>query len=336
MTEMKLTPFTVKSVHKTVSESPYAEQKLFPFSVESITGRSAATHIPYGIEQLKAPELWKEGEKGEGIVICVLDTGIDFTHPDLSDRIIDGRNFTNEGPKDDITDRNGHGTHVAGTIAASENGTSVIGIAPNAKLLIGKVLDRHGSGGYRGITNAIRWATKWRGPNNERVRVINMSLGGPFDDREQYKAILEACAAGIVVVVASGNEGDANEETFEYGYPSLYRECITVAACDEEKKFAYFSNNSKEVDIIAAGVEVLSCYPKGQYAVLSGTSMATPHISGALALIINSAEKRFRRELSEAEIYAALVECCCSLGYKASTEGHGLPDLTKLNNKCEE
>ena len=106
MTEMKLTPFTVKSVHKTVSESPYAEQKLFPFLVES--KRTTATHIPYGIEQLKAPELWKEGEKGEGVVICILDTGIDFTHPDLAERIIDGRNFTNEGPKDDITDRNGH------------------------------------------------------------------------------------------------------------------------------------------------------------------------------------------------------------------------------------
>jgi major intracellular serine protease len=321
----------VKSIHETVSESPYGKKRLLPFTVDEVN--DAATHIPYGIKQMKAPDLWAEGEKGEGVVICILDTGIS-KHPDLDDRVIDGRNFTNEGSASDYTDRNGHGTHVAGIIAASENGTGIVGIAPKASLLIGKVLNKNGSGDYKGITDGIRWATKWRGKNGERVRVINMSLGGAYNDREQYKAILEACAAGILVVVASGNEGDANEESFEYSYPAVHRECITVAACDSEAKLAFFSNNSKEVDIIAAGVDVLSTYPTGRYAVLSGTSMATPHVSGALALIINQSEKTFRRTLSESELYANLVQCCCSLGYKASSEGHGLPDLTKLNNKC--
>lgn len=312
MAEMKLIPFTVKSVQETTSE------------------------IPYGVNQIKAPEIWARGEKGEGVVVAVLDTGIDTTHPDLADRIIDGKNFTNEGGPDDITDRNGHGTHVAGTIAAVENDSGVVGVSPESKLLIGKVLNRYGSGGYKGITDAIRWATRWKGPNNERVRVINMSLGGPVSDRNQYKAILEACAAGVLVVVASGNEGDGDETTMEFGFPSLYNECITVAACDESKELAPFSNNHKQVDVIAAGVDVLSTYPTNQYAILSGTSMAAPHVAGALALIINLGESYFGRTLTESEIYALLAQSCCSLGYKPSSEGHGLIDLTGMNKKCKE
>lgn len=308
------------------------EMKLVPFEVKTITNEFK--EMPYGISQIKAPSVWEKGEQGEGVVVAVLDTGIDTFHPDLADRIIDGKNFTNEGRSDDITDRNGHGTHVAGTIAGTRNDKGIIGVAPKSKLLIGKVLNRHGSGDYRSITNAIRWATKWRGPKGEKVRVINMSLGGPVPDKRQYQAILDACAEGIMVVVASGNEGDADENTLEFGYPALYPECITVAASNEEKKLARFSNNSRQVDVIAPGVNVLSTYPVGKYAVLNGTSMATPHIAGALALIINIGEKHFERELTESEIYALLVSTCCSLGYKASSEGHGLVDLSSLNKKC--
>ena len=306
--------------------------KLIPFTVQSV--QETTDERPYGINQIKAPEIWDQSERGKGVVIAILDTGIDTTHPDLKDRIIDGRNFTFEGRFDDITDRNGHGTHVAGTIAGSEDGEGVVGVAPEADLLICKVLDRHGSGSYRSITQAIRWATKWRGPNGERVRIINMSLGGPSPDEKQYDAILQACGKGILVCVASGNEGDSNESSMEFGWPAGYNECITVSASDEEKKLAPFSNNSKEVDVMAPGVDVLSTYPVGKYAVLSGTSMATPHVAGALALIINIGEKYFDRTLTESELYALLVESCCSLGYRPSSEGHGIIDLTNLNKRC--
>ena len=312
MQQMKLIPFTVKSVQKTTDERPY------------------------GIDQIKAPEMWDQAERGKGVVIAILDTGIDVTHPDLKDRIIDGRNFTLEGRVNDITDRNGHGTHVAGTIAGSEDGEGVIGVAPEADLLICKVLDKDGSGDYRGITQAIRWATRWRGPNGEKVRIINMSLGGPVPNERQYDAILQACGEGILVVVASGNEGDQDESSLELGWPAGYNECITVSACDETKKLAPFSSNSKEVDVMAPGVDVLSTYPVGKYAVLSGTSMATPHVAGALALIINIGERYFNRTLTESELYALLVESCCSLGYKPSSEGHGIIDLTNLNKRCKE
>jgi major intracellular serine protease len=306
--------------------------KLLPFEVQALHSKSF--EIPYGVNQLQAPEIWAEGEKGSGIVVAVLDTGIDMLHSDLKPNIIDGRNFTNEGCKNDYQDLNGHGTHCSGTIAGVENDSGVVGVAPEAKLLIGKVLDRDGSGSYRDIVNGIKWATKWEGKNGEKTRIISMSLGGSYNDRNLEEAILEACAKGIMVVVASGNEGDNDESTFEYGYPALYNECITVGAIDENRKIAYFSNNHKQVDVVAGGVDVLSTYPTNQYARLSGTSMATPHVAGALALLIKLGEKKFKRELTESEIYGMLTKVCCSLNYEASTEGNGLPELTRFFEEC--
>lgn len=307
---MKLLPFTVKNVHDSTKE------------------------IPFGVRQLLAPEIWAKGEKGKGIVVAVCDTGIDRNHPDLKDNIIGGRNFTGEGAEDDFSDGNGHGTHCAGTIAAIDNGSGVVGVAPEAKLLICKVLNSEGSGNYQSIIDGINYAANWSGPEGEKVRIISMSLGGSYNDKNMENAILNACSKGILVVVASGNEGDADESTYEFSYPSLYNECVTVAACDENGKLAYFSNNHTEVDVIAAGVDVISTYPTSKYAVLSGTSMATPHVAGALALIINIGERQFKKNLTESEIYALLVKTCCSLGYEKSSEGNGLPELTGIYKEC--
>jgi major intracellular serine protease len=187
--------------------------KLPPFKVEST--QDTANEIPWGVSLLQAPEVWKSaGEKGKGIVVCILDTGIDKEHPDLKPNIIGGRNFTNEGGVDNWDDGNGHGTHVAGTIAGVENGTGVVGMAPEASLLIGRVLGSDGSGGYDWITKGIKWATDWRGNNGEKVRIISMSLGGSYNDPKMQKAILDAVAQGILVVCAAGNEGDGNESTY--------------------------------------------------------------------------------------------------------------------------
>lgn len=319
---------------KPIGEKNMKEQKmkLVPFKVESY--QNMVNEIPWGVDQIQAPELWAKGEKGSGIVVAICDTGIDRTHSDLKEQIIGGHNFTDEGRADDYTDNNGHGTHVAGIIAAQANASGVVGVSPEAKLLICKVLDKNGSGDYSSIINGIRFATNWRGKNNERVRVINMSLGGSYNDPHMYKAILEASAAGIMIVVASGNEGDNNPDTFEYGYPALYNECITVAANDENKKLAYFSNEHLQVDIIAPGVNVISTYPTNAYATLSGTSMATPHISGALASIIAIGEKQFKRTLTTQEIFGLLAKTSCSLGYPKSSEGNGLPELGQIYKQC--
>ena len=305
------------------------EMKLVPFTVNS--EQDNTNEIPYGVRMLNAPDVWSKSDKGKGVVVAVLDTGVDISHPDLTPNIIDGKNFTSEGASNNYNDLNGHGTHVAGTIAACENGSGVVGVAPEAKLLICKVLDRNGSGRYDAIINGIKYATKWRGPNNERVRILNMSLGGPYNDPSLEKAILDACAKGILVCVASGNENRGDENDYEISYPALYNECITVAACNSDKKLASFSNNHLQVDIIAPGVNVTSTYPVRKYATLSGTSMATPHIAGALALLINIGEKAFKRELTESEIFSLLVKSSCSLNYQISSEGNGLPDLTDVD-----
>jgi major intracellular serine protease len=307
------------------------KMKLVPFKIESVQA-TPANSVPYGVRLCQAPAIWDTGEGGEGVVIAVLDTGIDTEHPDLTENIVGGRNFTENGLGcDNFQDDNGHGTHVAGIIAASGG---IYGVAPAASLLVLKVLDADGASTYNSVIDGIRYAVNWRGENEERVRIINMSLGGPDDDPELRAAILEACAAGILVVVASGNEGDADESTYEYSYPALYRECVTVAACDENKEIASFTNNHVEVDVIAAGVNVLSTYLRQSYARLSGTSMATPHVSGILALLINLGERKFKRQLLESEIFALLARCCCSLGAQASTEGHGMPELSAFFEKC--
>ncbi len=222
---------------------------------------------------------------------------------------------------------------MAGTISA--NG-KIKGMAPESKILACKVLDRHGSGNYWSIIEGIRYATNWKGANGERVRIINMSLGGGYNDKNLEQAILDACSKGIVVVVASGNESTDTgiNESFEISYPALYNECITVGACDENRKIAYFSNEHLQVDVTGAGVDVLSTYPSQTYARLSGTSMATPHISGILALLIKMGENKFRRELTESEIFGMMTKVCCSLGYNASIEGNGIPELTRFFEEC--
>ncbi|SFJ88164.1 S8 family peptidase [Thermoflavimicrobium dichotomicum] len=302
--------------------------KLIPYKVEEVM--KERSEIPKGVKMIKAPEFWQASNKGEDVVVAVLDTGCQIDHPDLKDRIIDKRNFSTDynGDPDQVDDGAGHGTHVAGTIAAIENDLGVVGVAPQVKLLIVKVLSNDGSGTYESVINGIDYATNWKGSNGQRVRVINMSLGGPNDDPELHAAIKRAVEQGIVVVCAAGNEGDGKAETEEKSYPGAYPEVVQVGAVDFQGKFTEFTNTNSQVDLVAPGHQIVSTYPKSQYATLSGTSMATPHVSGAIALIINQAEKAFRRSLTEAEVYAQLCKHTVSLGHDKWAEGNGLVDLS--------
>lgn len=278
-----------------------AEIRLLDHVIESITEAQADSFLPEGVAMIAAPRVWKD-TKGAGEVVAVLDTGCDIDHPDLAGRIVGGRNFTPDyGDPSNYRDNHYHGTHVAGTIAA--NG-KIMGVAPEAKLLIGKVLTGEGSGDTSWIAQAIRWATSWRGPAGERVTCINMSLGGPGDDPDMHKAIREAIRQGILVVVAAGNEGDGNRFTPETSYPAVYPEVTCVGAVDVKGGIARFSNSNPEVDVAAPGVEVYSLYPGGRYATLSGTSMATPHVSGFAALTNARHRLRLGRPLTEPELYA--------------------------------
>jgi major intracellular serine protease len=304
--------------------------KLIPYTVQSVVENLNET--PKGVQLVQAPAIWDESRQGEGIVIAVIDTGIDTDHLDLKDRIIGGRNFTSDynGNPDIFEDNNGHGTHVSGTIAASLNNQGVVGVAPKSKILSLKALTGVGTADYKWIINAVNYAVDWRGPNNERVRVITMSLGGPRDVPKLHRAIQHAVNQDISVVVAAGNEGDGREDTFEYAYPGAYKEVISVGAVTMDLKLAPFTNTNTEIDIVAPGVGVISTYLNNQYAKLSGTSMAAPHVAGALAIIINVSEKEFNRTLNESEVYTQLVRRTLPLGYRRSSEGHGFLRLNSV------
>ncbi|WP_404328624.1 S8 family peptidase [Mesobacillus maritimus] len=309
--------------------------KLIPYTIQQVVEH--ANETPEGVRLVQAPDIWEESNHGDGIVVAVIDTGIDTNHPDLKDRIIGGRNFTTDfqGNPDLFEDNNGHGTHVSGTIAASLNQQGVAGVAPKAKIVGLKALTGEGAGNYDWIITAINYAVDWRGPQNERVRVICMSLGGPSDVPEMHQAIQHAVQQNISVVVAAGNEGDGEEDTFEYAYPGAYNEVISVGAVSKDFKLAPFTNTHNEIDLVAPGVEVMSTYPDNKYANLSGTSMAAPHIAGALALIINVSENEFDRTLSEAEVYAQLIKRTVPLGFRKSSEGNGFLRLNLVEKLSE-
>jgi len=295
--------------------------RLIPYRL--IAEVEEVTEVPMGIEMIQAPKVWEQ-TKGKGMTVAILDTGCDLTHPDLKERIIGGRNFTNDdnGSEDVYRDYNGHGTHVAGTIAATQNQQGVVGVAPEANLLIVKVLDKNGSGQYEWIINGINYAIE------QKVDIISMSLGGPEDVSELHEAIQKAVENHILVVCAAGNEGDGQDATNEFDYPGSYNEVISVGAINLDRRISDFSNSNNEVDLVAPGESILSTYLDGKYAKLSGTSMATPHVSGALALIKAIATETFERELTVTELYAQLIKRTVPLGDSPKLEGNGLLYLT--------
>jgi major intracellular serine protease len=270
----------------------HKDVRLIPYKVQSVSSNSKEL-IPDGLKMINVQSQWDKGLYGQGVVVAVIDTGVDYYHSDLMGQVLGGKDFTGKG---DYMDGNGHGTHVAGTIAASNKGTGILGVAPEAKILALKALDDNGEGYMSWTVDAIRYAI------TQQVDVINMSLGGPHTPDLQ-RAVREAVAAGIIVVAAAGNEGDGNESTEELSYPGAYTEVIQVGAVDYNGALAYFSNTNKEVDILAPGVEILSTYPGGKYARLDGTSMATPHVAGAAALIKSALSEDYKRDTDILDLY---------------------------------
>lgn len=301
--------------------------KLIPYKLEEVKDRTK--EVPPGVRLIEAESIWAKGYQGEEVVVAVIDTGCQTDHPDLQERIIGGYNFTEDygGDPHVFLDNNGHGTHVCGTIAAAEDDKGVVGVAPKAKLLVLKVLTGTGEGTIESITQAIQYATTWKGAKGESVRVISMSLGGPEDNPELHKAIQKAVEKNIVVVCAAGNEGDGDGGTSEYSYPGAYQEVVEVGSINLEKRLSRFSNTNDAIDLLAPGEKILSTYPTNQYAVLSGTSMAAPHVSGSIALLIQQYEAENNQTITEPELFEVLIQHTVSLGYSRLEEGHGLLQL---------
>lgn len=277
-------------------------------------------YIPDGINMINAPFMWSKGITGKNVKIAVIDSGCDTDHKDLKNRIIGGRNFTTEdnGNINKYEDYNGHGTHVCGTIAASNNNYGVTGVAPDAQLLILKALDKNGSGSMKSIIDAINFAI------SQKVDIISMSLGTSKDIPQLHQVIKKAVDSNILVVCAAGNEGDGLVSTDEFSYPGAYNEVINVGAVDFLRSAARFSDSNKEVDLVAPGVNIVSTFLNGKYETLSGTSMATPHVTGFLALLIEWSQKEFGRKLTEVELYSQLIKNTVTLPISRTLQGNGL------------
>jgi thermitase len=233
---------------------------------------------------MDAPEGWDAAGLGGfpatgGTKVGIVDTGIDKTHEDLSGKTAECAQvqlLTNRVTEGSCTDQNDHGTHVAGTIAAkANNGVGVAGVSFNSQLAICKALNAVGSGTTAGVANCITYLA------GKGVKIISMSLGGGASTTLQT-AVTNAYknGAGTLIIAAAGNDGDAT-----LNYPAAYPEVVSVAATDDKDQRASFSNANADVEIAAAGVNVLSTKRGGGYVAFSGTSMATPHVSGVAAVI---------------------------------------------------
>lgn len=264
-------------------------------------------YVTYGLSLMGVEDVWKT-TTGAGTVIAVLDTGIDVNHPDLKGAIIGGQNFTTDynGDPTNYTDNQYHGTHVAGIIAGRRNSSGVIGVAPDVKLLICKVVAGSGTGSADWLANAVRYCINWRGPNGEKVGIINMSLGTKTYHVGLHNAIKDAVASDIAIICAAGNDGDGSATTEEISYPAYLPEVITVGAVNFDRQTANFSNSNREVDVAGPGVDVISCYPGGKYAVLNGTSQACPHVTGFAALVREKYRLRNGFYPTETELYGLL------------------------------
>ncbi len=256
----------------------------------------------WGADLVKAPEVWAQGYTGKGVVVAVVDTGVDYNHEDLKNNIwtntkeiagngiddddngyIDDNYGWNFSDKNNNTlDNNGHGTHVSGTIAGENNNYGVTGIAYDAKIMPVKVLNESGSGSYSSISKGIRYAV------DNGANVINLSLGGASSNRTLESAINYASSKGVIVVMAAGNNGDSSP-----AYPAryAYKSGIAVGAVDKNNNLADFSNRSGTDEIAyvtAPGVKVYSSVLNNQYATYNGTSMAAPHVAGVVALMLSA------------------------------------------------
>lgn len=299
--------------------------KLIPFTINK-EFRGIGTKSIYGVEMIKAKSIWQESQKGAGVKIAVIDSGCDINHESLKNNIIGVRNFTDEDKKNPniVIDRVGHGTHVIGTICA--NGSNITGVAPDAQIYVLKAINRTGTGKLSWVINAIKYAVE------QKVDIISMSLGLSENSPKLEKVIKEAVNSNILVVCAAGNEGDGDADSFEYSYPAAYADVISVGAVDKKGVPAKFSNSNKTIDVVAPGVDILSTYPNNRFAVLSGTSMAAPHVTGSLALLKNWSKNEFQRNLTQEELYAQLIKHTRVLEYPRTVQGNGLVYLKDEKN----
>ncbi|WP_157721991.1 S8 family serine peptidase [Tumebacillus avium] len=260
----------------------------------------------WNLPLISADKAWQTTTGDPKVIIAVVDTGVDLNHPEFKGQLVAGRNMitgTNR-PQDD----NGHGTHVAGVIAARTNNLEgIAGIDWAGKIMPVKAMDADGSGSVLDIADGIVWAA------DHGADVINLSLGEYAGSDYLHEAIRYAYEKGVVLVAAMGNDGISDPS-----YPAAYEEVIGVAANDENNESANFSNYGQHTSVSAPGVAIPSTYPNNRYAALSGTSMASPHVAGVAALI-----RSINGDLTPDEVRTILEETADDLGPDGPDEYYG-------------
>jgi len=290
------------------------------YALENVRIKGAKSQPPqaltWNIDRVDAEISWGIST-GDPVKVGVIDTGIDLKHPDLRANIKGGYNAINplKSPNDD----NGHGTHVAGIIAALNNTIGVVGVGPNIDLYAIKVLNAAGTGYLSDVIEGLDWAV------TNGMQVVNMSLGTSQDVESFHNAIVNAYNAGVVIVAAAGNSGGA------VSFPAAYPEVIAVSATDDTNQIASWSSRGPEVYLAAPGVNIYSTYKGQSYATLSGTSMAAPHVTGAAALIIDTKKCDLNLDgvCTPAEVQQRLEQTAIDLGDpgKDNLYGSGLVNV---------
>lgn len=289
----------------------------------------------WGVNRIDAEEVHLDNNKGDGVSIAIIDTGIDCTHPDLDANCAGGYNFVanapfpGTGPFDDY----GHGTHVAGIVAALDNGSGVVGVAPQADLYALKVCDSSGSCPTSDIVAAMQWAAdpNGDGETDDHLDVANLSLGSRFSSTAERQAAQATYDAGVLVVASAGNAGNCGGRNNSVEFPAGYDQVIAVAATNRDDLRPCFSSSGPDVELAAPGVDVLSTVPLGDcrlctdtgYRGGTGTSMASPHVTGTAALLLAA-----NPGWANSVVRQRLVNTADDLGPAGSDTwfGHGLVD----------
>ena len=275
--------------------------------------------MAWGVKRIGANSAWVLST-GSGVKVAIIDSGIDGDHLDLMDNIKGGYNAVN--PRKSWNDDNGHGTHVAGIVAALDNTIGVVGVAPQAHLYAVKVLNRRGIGFASDIIDGLQWCI------DHEIQVVNMSIGSSGSSQSYHDAIIAAKNVGITIVAAAGNNGEYDGSIV---WPAKWSETIAVSATNESDGIAYFSSYGEEIDLAAPGQDINSTWNDGYYHVGSGTSMATPHVAGTVALILADADLKCDTNLdgtcSPDEVQARLETTAEWLsGLTSDEQGFGLVD----------